>query len=106
MHNDIKSDNIVIDKRSSTYRCVLIDLGKGCDFNNAKKYQLSEAERRRYSREHPQVAPDLRDGHCKQSQYSDVYATGRVITTVNSKFIHISAVASYGLLCNKHWKKW
>lgn len=36
LHNDIKSDNIVIDKRSSTYRCVLIDLGKGCDFNNAK----------------------------------------------------------------------
>ena len=59
MHNDIKSDNIVINNKSSTYHCVLIDLGKGCDFNKGKKYQLAEAERCRYTHEHPQVAPDL-----------------------------------------------
>lgn len=102
LHNDIKSDNIVLDNRSSACHSVLIDFGKGCYANSGKKYSLSNSERRRYGHEHPQVAPDLRDGHCKQSQYSDVYSTGRIIKIVNEKYLHNSAVGSYGLLCNQY----
>ena len=64
LHNDIKSDNILIDDRSSVSQSILIDFGKGCFVADGKRYKLSSAERRRYAVEHPQVTPDVRDGHC------------------------------------------
>ena len=73
LHNDIKLDNILLDQR---YESVLIDFNKGCFTNEEKSYKL---EKCRYASEHPQVAPGFRDGHCKQSQFSDVYAIGRII---------------------------
>ena len=75
-HNDIKSDNIMIDNRSSIPQSILIDFGKGCFISDGKVYKLSLQEQQRYAIEHPQVAPDLHDGHCRQSQYSDVYSLG------------------------------
>ena len=98
LHNDIKADNILIDDRSS-YQCV-IDFGKSCFAADGRSYSLSETERRRYSLEHPQVAPDLRDGHCKQ--FSDVYSVGRVIKEINDNFLQvlcsISGVIMYQVL--------
>ena len=76
LHNDIKLDNILLDQR---YESVLIDFNKGCFTNEEKSYNLSKLEKCRYASEHPQVAPGFRDGHCKQSQFSDVYAIGRII---------------------------
>ena len=102
LHNDIKADNILLDDRSSSYRCVVIDFGKSCFAADGRSYSLSEKERRRYSLEHPQVAPDLRDGHCKQSQFSDVYALGRVLKQINDKFLKIPFVASQGSLCTTY----
>ena len=99
LHNDIKSDNIVIDGRSSVPQSILIDFGKGCFVSDAKTYTLSLKERRRYAIDHPQVAPDLRDGHCRQSEYSDVYSVGRVLNQINDKFLHIPFLASYASLC-------
>ena len=75
-HSDIKSDNIIID---NVPHGILIDFGKGCFVADGKAYRLSLAERRCYTIEHPQVAPDVRDGHCRQSQYSDIYSLGSVI---------------------------
>lgn len=102
LHNDIKSDNIVIDNRSPVPQSILIDFGKGCLVSDAKTYTLSLEERRRYAIDHPQVAPDLRDGHCRQSEYSDVYSIGRVINQINNKFLHIPFLASYASLCMQY----
>ena len=63
LHNDIKADNI-LDDRSSSYQCVVTEI---CFAADGRSYSLSEKERCRYSLEYPQVAPDLRDGHCEQS---------------------------------------
>ena len=104
LHNDInlKSDNIMIDSRSSVPQSILIDFGKGCFVSDAKTYTLSLKERRRYAIDHPQVAPDLRDGHCRQSEYSDVYSVGRVVNQVNDKFLHIAFLTSYASLCMQY----
>lgn len=75
LHNDIKSDNVLLDDKSLCHG-ILVDYGNSCYFDDGKMYKLSEQERHRYSLE---VAPDLRSGHCKQSQFSDVYSLGRVI---------------------------
>ena len=82
----------MINNRSSIPQSILIDFGKGCFISDGKVYKLSLQEQRRYAIEHPQVAPDLRDGHCRQSQYSDVYSLGRVIKQINDKFLHMHSI--------------
>lgn len=52
LHNDIKSDNIMIDNRSIP-QSILIDFGKGCFISDGKVYKLSLQEQRRYAIEHP-----------------------------------------------------
>ena len=47
LHNDIKGDNIVIDKGEFDVRSVLIDLGKACYIHEAKKYSLSTDEKKK-----------------------------------------------------------
>lgn len=81
IHNDIKSDNICLASLFTTVTCVravIIDFGKACDLTNGKSYKLSDIQKERYKKDHPHIAPDLRDGACKQSTLSDVYALGRV----------------------------
>ena len=102
LHNDIKCDNILLDGHPSNIRCVLIDFGKGCFVSQGKHYKLSKSSQEFYSKNHPQIAPDLRDGHCKQSYLSDIYSVGRVIKKVNEQFLNIPVLDSYVLLCTKY----
>lgn len=37
----------------------------------------------RYKTCHPQIAPDLCDGRCKQSVTTDIYSIGRVLNAIN-----------------------
>lgn len=67
LHNDIKSDNIVFDNKCATLDCVLIDFGKSISVDGKMYINRNDAV---------QVAPDLRDGRCKQSKFSDVYSLG------------------------------
>ena len=46
LHNDIKSDNIVIEYTSSTTKGVLVDLGKACYCSDGKKYSLTKEEKK------------------------------------------------------------
>ena len=41
-----------------------------------------------YKKEHPQVAPDLRDGLVQQSQATDIYSLGRILKRCNSVLLH------------------
>ena len=87
IHNDIKSDNICLTSPITTKLCVqavIIDFGKACNANKGKTYRLSESQKEQYKKDHPHIAPDLRDGACQQSALSDVFGLGRMIKLVNS----------------------
>ena len=101
LHNDIKSDNVVVEYTSSRAKGVLVDLGKACYVSDAKQYTLSKEERQAYAINHPQIAPDLREGHCKQGFASDIYLTGRIMAYVNDRVLNIPVIASYSDLCTK-----
>jgi serine/threonine protein kinase len=83
LHNDLKSDNIVIGP-GTPFQVVIVDFGKACPINCGMLYHLSMRDREQYKVNHPQIAPDLRDGLCKQSEASDVYSVGRIIGRINS----------------------
>lgn len=71
LHNDIKADNILIERRHDCY------------VESGKVYRLSPDKQKYYAKHHPQVAPEVRRGVCKQSFASDIYSFGRVLQKVN-----------------------
>lgn len=66
------------------FQAVIIDFGKSCTVNCGKFYRLSIRDREQYKVNHPQIAPDLRDGVCKQTTASDVYSFGRILNKINT----------------------
>ena len=68
LHSDIKCNNVAIESCSSgsEIKSVLIDFGKACLVSAAKAYDLSMEDKAKYAKHHPQIAPDLVDGKCKQ----------------------------------------
>ena len=83
LHNDLKDDNIVLNQTSTQVGAVIVDFGKACKIGEGKRYSLTQEERKRYKTRHPQIAPDLCDGHCKHSITTDIYSIGRVLSTIN-----------------------
>ena len=83
LHNDLKDDNIALSKTSSPIRAVIVDFGKAWKISERKYYSLTREEKKCYKTHHPQVAPDLCDGHSRQSATTDVYSVGRVLSTIN-----------------------
>ena len=75
LHNDIKSDNIVIVKEESKellYSPILVDFGK------FRKKQLTKNEKEMYRKRHFHIAPEVIEGLHAPSVKSDVYSMGLV----------------------------
>lgn len=87
LHNDIKSDNIVIEKLSETYagcddfgyNTVLIDFGKATALGEGRLYRLTPRQRDEYRAKYFNVAPEVIEGEHKQSVYSDMFSVGGVL---------------------------
>ena len=87
IHNDIKCDNIVVTSEPTHLKAVIVDFGKACRVAEGKHYELSEAEKSQYKKHHVHIAPDLRDGLCKQSPESDIFSLGKVINVICINFL-------------------
>ena len=97
LHNDIKSDNILIERMAPDYsiiRAVVVDFNEACHVEDALLYKLSTSEKITYAEHHPQVAPEVRNGTHKQSYASDVYSMGRIIDKVNIQVIKHSDITT------------
>lgn len=99
LHNDIKHDNVVVDEHRSNVRSVLVDFGKACYELKGKKYNLTESEKAMFKSKHPQIAPDLRDGHCKQTKATDIYSFGRIISSINEEKVSLPILKSLSEKC-------
>lgn len=102
LHNDIKSDNILIGKLPSTFsevRAVLIHFNKACLRSEAQRYTLSSKEREYYAKHYSQIAPEVRNGCETQSFSSDIYSLGHVIKKINTAILEIPCICSLAELC-------
>ena len=100
--NDIKSDNILIERLPPQFTevcAVLIDFNKACLCCEARRYTLSSKERVYYAEHFPQIAPEVRNGCEIQSFSSDIYSLGRVIKKINTAILEIPYISSLGELC-------
>ena len=94
LHNDLKLDNVVLgNSLSGNLKPYIIDFGKACLITKGRTYSLSDAEISMYKKEHPQVAPDLRDGLVKQTISSDIFSLGRIMKRCNSVMIQSSELS-------------
>lgn len=80
LHNDIKVNNILITGSVASHHIVLIDFGKATYIRDAKRYSLSEFERREHIRKFPHIAPEIIKGETKQSVQGDMFAIGLVVS--------------------------
>ena len=61
---------------------VLVDFNKACLSGEGRFYTLSPLEKKKYIKNHPQVAPEGEGYRC-QTFASDVYAFGRIVYKIN-----------------------
>ena len=99
LHNDLKNDNVVVDKTFDAIEPRIIDFGKACFETNARLYHLSKSDKEVYRKRHPQVAPDVRDGICRQSTASDIYSFGRILSSINEENLSIPVLQSMSDMC-------
>ena len=102
LHNDIKEDNILLDKcHDSTIRPVIVDFGKACLEGRGKRYNLTQEEIQLYKSKHPHIAPDLLTGVRTQDKMSDVFSFGRLISILCKEVISIPVLISLMSECTR-----
>eukprot|EP00112_Aurelia_sp_Birch-Aquarium-sp1_P025741 Seg873.16 transcript_id=Seg873.16/GoldUCD/mRNA.D3Y31 product="Mitogen-activated protein kinase kinase kinase 1" protein_id=Seg873.16/GoldUCD/D3Y31 len=78
LHNDIKSDNVILDP--TTKRAVIIDFGKATTIEYPLTYCLNEEQREKYNKHHRHLAHELRNAAgTQQSVMTDTYSIGYLI---------------------------
>ena len=79
LHNDLKSNNVVMEKRGEQWNPVVIDFGKARLIANPKPpMSLSPSAQEEYRRSYPHIAPEIVSGKGQQSVASDVFSFRRI----------------------------
>ena len=79
IHNDLKSNNVVVEQREGQPSPIIIDFGKSVLADKAK---IPRAKPKHVSSEFPYVAPELRNGTGKPSTSSDTYSLAFMIKSL------------------------
>ena len=81
IHQDIKSDNILLTYKNTLFVPVIIDFGKCIRKQEASRKQEQETYKQKYTH----VAPEVVAGTHPPSHASDVYALGRLLRQIATK---------------------
>ena len=81
LHNDLKGDNILLERREKHYNPVVIDFGKSMfiDERPERKMCMSTKEQKEYIKKYPHVAPEIVSGRSFYSIASDTYSFAKLI---------------------------
>ena len=83
LHNDLKSNNILLEKRGEDFNPVIIDFGKARFISNPKaRMSLSASAQEQYRHSYPHIAPEIVRGEGRQSVQSDVFSVGRIALAI------------------------
>ena len=84
LHNDIKSNNIVVEKCNEGFSVVLVDFGKSTEVSKSKTYpEFDEETKKKYEAKFPYLAPELKNGKGTQTKSSDIYSFGYLMKLVS-----------------------
>jgi len=94
LHNDLKTDNAVIDFIDGQPSPVIIDFGKSCKVQLGKKKHVPPEERESYSLRHKHIAPELIDGSHRQAITTDIYSLGILLSSISKQLYEDAAFIS------------
>ncbi|CAB4022852.1 probable serine threonine- kinase gdt4 [Paramuricea clavata] len=80
LHNDIKSDNVMVCQANEdgNLQLVLIDFGKACKIEQAEYCDIPKKRRKMYREKHSHIAQEIVEGIAKQSTASNILSVGRI----------------------------
>lgn len=79
LHNDLKANNVVLEKRKEEWNRVIIDFGKARMISDPKPpMSLSKIKQREYRMKFPHIAPEIVRGEGAQSVLSDIFSLGKI----------------------------
>ncbi|XP_068726450.1 serine/threonine-protein kinase PknA-like [Montipora capricornis] len=83
LHNDLKSNNIVLEKRKQQWNPVVIDFGKARFMSKPKPLMsLSASAQENYKKQYPHIATEIVNGTGRQSVASDVFSLGKIALAI------------------------
>lgn len=82
LHNDLKTDNVVLDFIQGKPSPVIIDFGKSCMLSAGRTKMVPKGQRELYLKKHTHIAPELLDGFHTQAFSTDVYSFGCLLSSV------------------------
>ena len=85
LHNDLKANNVVLERRDNIFNAVIIDFGKSTTIDGIKKKNLSKADQRVSQQRYPHIAPEIVSGTGSQTAASDVYSLAKLVNFVCDK---------------------
>ncbi|XP_031553462.1 probable serine/threonine-protein kinase DDB_G0280717 [Actinia tenebrosa] len=86
LHNDLKSNNVLLDKRGTVLTPVIIDFGKSRPISNPMGPKtLSLEEQVRYKKKYPHIAPEIVEGRAGQSVASDIFSFAKIVEQIYLK---------------------
>ena len=100
LHNDIKSNNILLQYRNREYSPVVIDFWKACLLSAGKYYSLDKTEKQKYRVKYPFLCPALIEGLERQSPRTDVFSFGyMLIKSLENANISVQNLYTIGKMC-------
>ena len=80
LHNDLKSNNVVVEKQNDMWNLVIIAFGKARFISDLKpRMSLIASSQQSYKRRSPHIAPEIVAGSGRQSIQSDIFSLGRIV---------------------------
>lgn len=105
IHNDLKSNNVLITSSFSDHssvQIVLIDFGKATRIDEGRKLKLCDKQREEYMLRCPHIAPEVIDGMAKESPSSDIYGAGGIFLRIYDNDCLLSFKESNLEICQKY----
>lgn len=83
LHNDVKSNNVVMEQRGEEWNPVVIDFGKARFSSDPKPaMSMSINQQMRYREKYAHIAPEIVNGSGRQSAQSDIFSLGKIVLAV------------------------
>ena len=83
LHNNLKSGNVLLEKRQEKWNPVIIDFGKARFISKPKPLMsLSSSVQERYRKLYPHIATEIVQGTGQQSVASNVFSLGRLALAI------------------------
>ncbi|XP_038051547.1 probable serine/threonine-protein kinase DDB_G0281745 isoform X2 [Patiria miniata] len=100
LHNDLKTDNILLRNVRGTWRACIIDVGLCTLAIHPRVYHMTEAQKAQCRQYHAHLAPELVEDAAPQTQLSDIFQLGLVLHSIGH-WCGVPVLARLGEWCVK-----